>query len=183
MPNDPCLPYPSTFTFAPPPLLIPPAGACPQLPPGSAAILSANVSETLSGLVKVHATINVTKVRSKGDACIVFIDRRYNARVLTLLTRILLPAHCSRCGRAPPALPSPHRQRNGRPSSQVSRVCTIFLVVTLYSLRNACGNRVTRSPGTMQASPPVSKISALNSLPPVTHSVAPLMILALELMA
>jgi hypothetical protein len=46
-----------------PPISPAPAGICPKLPPGSASILSANVTETISGLVKVKAMINVSKVR------------------------------------------------------------------------------------------------------------------------
>jgi hypothetical protein len=45
-----------------PPFSPSPAGICPKLPPGSASILSANVTETISGLVKVKAMINVSKV-------------------------------------------------------------------------------------------------------------------------
>ena len=44
-------------------LSLSPAGICPKLPPGSASILSANVTETLTGLVKVDLKVNITKVR------------------------------------------------------------------------------------------------------------------------
>jgi len=41
-------------------------GICPKLPPGSASILSANVTETLIGLVKVNVKVNVSKPTAAG---------------------------------------------------------------------------------------------------------------------
>jgi hypothetical protein len=50
------LPHLTPLTSFPPPAI------CPKLPPGSASILSANVTETLTGLVKVKVQVNVSKV-------------------------------------------------------------------------------------------------------------------------